>query len=42
MTIRVQAKMGPASRVGKETEAHLLHKVTKHKFGIETGDIHVV
>ena len=25
----------------RETEAHLLHMVTKHKFGIETCDIHI-
>ena len=25
----------------KETGAHLLHFVTKHKFGIETGETHI-
>ena len=37
-----QAKTGPASRVGQGSfRAHLVHMVTKHKFGIETGDIHI-
>ena len=49
--MRVHAVHGLVSDLGdhssashelcKETEAHLLHIVTKHKFGIETGDIHI-